>query len=181
MSRDVRVKDHLDGTWKMLEKCTSSSWVGRVFLEFLARHLLGHRMEWKVVELVACLRWCLTLLWRLFQVRDCIALSREILFPLSAAVRALPASSFPVRMNDRSLEAEALVIERDHRSSGDLPTFMLSVPSFSIRGGECVTLLGENGTGKSSFSRVLSGLLKERSGRVLFDGKEVSWRERRHI
>ena len=96
------------------------------------------------------------------------------------ACEPLPASSFPVRMNDRSLEAEALVIERDHRSSGDLPSFMLSVPSFSIRGGECVTLLGENGTGKSSFSRVLSGLLKERSGRVLFDGKEVSWRERRH-
>ena len=94
---------------------------------------------------------------------------------------APPASvSFVPHINEHSLEAEDLVIVRDHRSSGELPSFILNVPSFSISGGECVTLLGENGTGKSSLSRVLSGLLKERSGRVAIDGRDVPEKVRRH-
>ena len=76
------------------------------------------------------------------------------------------------------LKAENIEIERIHRSSGS--SFGLAVPSFEMSEGECITLLGDNGSGKSSFSRVLSGLLKEKSGRVLIDGKELSQKERRH-
>jgi energy-coupling factor transport system ATP-binding protein len=42
--------------------------------------------------------------------------------------------------------------------------------SFTITGGEFVTLLGENGAGKSTLCRLCNGLLKPRSGRVLLAG-----------
>ena len=76
------------------------------------------------------------------------------------------------------LRAEDLSIERMHRSAGS--TFTLSVPDFELCEGECVTLLGDNGSGKSSLARVLSGLLKEKSGSVSIDGKALTVRERRH-
>lgn len=76
------------------------------------------------------------------------------------------------------LRAADLSIERMHRSAGS--TFTLSVPDFELCEGECVTLLGDNGSGKSSLARVLSGLLKEKSGSVSIDGKALTVRERRH-
>ena len=78
-----------------------------------------------------------------------------------------------------TLSVENLLIERSHRSAGDLKAFELSVESFSLRAGECVTLLGDNGSGKSSFSRVLAGLLKEKSGSIMLDGIPLSQKERR--
>jgi branched-chain amino acid transport system ATP-binding protein len=40
--------------------------------------------------------------------------------------------------------------------------------------GECVTVLGANGAGKSSSLRALSGLLRPAGGRILFDGVPVT-------
>lgn len=77
------------------------------------------------------------------------------------------------------LRVENVVIEREHRSSGDLTSFELSVPWFELKEGECVTLLGDNGSGKSSFSRMMSGLLKEKTGTVSINGKALSQKERR--
>ena len=45
--------------------------------------------------------------------------------------------------------------------------------SFEIREGEIVSLIGANGAGKTSTMRAISGLVKARSGSILFDGKEV--------
>ncbi|MGH7324821.1 MAG: ABC transporter ATP-binding protein [Candidatus Rokuibacteriota bacterium] len=42
--------------------------------------------------------------------------------------------------------------------------------SFSVQDGEIVTLLGGNGAGKSTTLKTLSGLLRPRRGRILFDG-----------
>src|SRR6201982_737123 len=40
--------------------------------------------------------------------------------------------------------------------------------------GEIVALLGSNGAGKSTTLRTISGLMKPRAGRVLFDGRDIS-------
>src|ERR1019366_7330702 len=46
--------------------------------------------------------------------------------------------------------------------------------SFHIDEGEIVALLGANGAGKSTTLRVISGLLKPRSGTVRFLGQTIS-------
>ncbi len=45
--------------------------------------------------------------------------------------------------------------------------------SFEIREGEIVSLIGSNGAGKTSTMRAISGLVKARSGSILFNGEEV--------
>ena len=42
--------------------------------------------------------------------------------------------------------------------------------SLSIEEGECVCIIGESGSGKSTFGRVVAGLLEPNSGRVRLDG-----------
>jgi branched-chain amino acid transport system ATP-binding protein len=42
-----------------------------------------------------------------------------------------------------------------------------------VREGELVCLLGANGAGKSSTLRAISGLLRARGGRIVFDGREI--------
>jgi len=44
---------------------------------------------------------------------------------------------------------------------------------FSIPKGKIVTLIGANGAGKSSTLRAISGLIKNTSGSILFNGKEI--------
>ncbi len=45
---------------------------------------------------------------------------------------------------------------------------------FALADGECVSLLGANGAGKSSTLKALSGLMRPASGVVHFDGKPVT-------
>lgn len=45
--------------------------------------------------------------------------------------------------------------------------------SISVEEGEIVTLIGANGAGKSTTLRTISGLLKPRTGKILFEGKEI--------
>jgi branched-chain amino acid transport system ATP-binding protein len=46
--------------------------------------------------------------------------------------------------------------------------------SIAIREGEVVTLIGANGAGKSTTLRAISGLVPPRSGRVTFDGEDIT-------
>jgi branched-chain amino acid transport system ATP-binding protein len=46
--------------------------------------------------------------------------------------------------------------------------------SLTVRPGEVVTLLGANGAGKSTTLRAITGLLSPKSGRILFDGAEIT-------
>ena len=46
--------------------------------------------------------------------------------------------------------------------------------SLSVNEGEVVALLGRNGMGKSTTMKTIMGLLKPRSGKVLFDGRDVT-------
>lgn len=46
--------------------------------------------------------------------------------------------------------------------------------SLSVKAGSIVTLIGANGAGKSTTLRAISGLVKPRSGEILFNGKNLS-------
>ncbi|WP_366552828.1 ABC transporter ATP-binding protein [Aquibaculum sediminis] len=46
--------------------------------------------------------------------------------------------------------------------------------SLHVDQGELVGLVGGNGSGKSTVLRAISGMIRPRSGRILFDGEEVS-------
>jgi branched-chain amino acid transport system ATP-binding protein len=54
------------------------------------------------------------------------------------------------------------------------PIQVLFGPSIDVCRGERVVLLGTNGAGKSTLLRVISGLLPATSGRVLFDGEDIT-------
>jgi len=45
---------------------------------------------------------------------------------------------------------------------------------FEVRASEVVALLGGNGAGKTTCLRVISGLLRPRSGRVRFEGRDIT-------
>lgn len=47
--------------------------------------------------------------------------------------------------------------------------------SFDVRPGECHCLLGDNGAGKSTFIKTMSGVHKPTSGEILFEGKPMSF------
>ncbi len=46
---------------------------------------------------------------------------------------------------------------------------------FELRNGEHVAIMGDNGAGKSTFVRQITGVEQRSSGKVWFDGKEVSF------
>lgn len=50
----------------------------------------------------------------------------------------------------------------------------LNKVSFGIRRGEVHALVGENGAGKTTLINILSGALRQDSGRILWRGKEIS-------
>ncbi len=45
--------------------------------------------------------------------------------------------------------------------------------SLHIQPGEIVTIVGSNGTGKSTLARVISGLVKPTAGEIIFDGQRI--------
>ena len=45
--------------------------------------------------------------------------------------------------------------------------------SFRVGRGEVVSLIGSNGAGKSTILRTIAGLLRPRSGKILFDGEPI--------
>ena len=55
------------------------------------------------------------------------------------------------------------------------PVIALNGVSFDIRPGECHCLLGDNGAGKSTFIKTMSGVHRPTSGRILFEGREMSF------
>src|SRR5215212_160828 len=50
---------------------------------------------------------------------------------------------------------------------------VLKQVSLQVNDGELVTLIGSNGAGKSTTLRAISGLLRPRSGRILYDSKPI--------
>ena len=50
----------------------------------------------------------------------------------------------------------------------------LSGVSFSVFPGECHCLLGDNGAGKSTFIKTMSGVHKPSAGEILFEGRPLN-------
>lgn len=66
------------------------------------------------------------------------------------------------------------VLRADHLTLGhEGSDFHAEIDGLEVKGGEVVALLGENGSGKSSFARVACGLDAPLSGRVCFDGRPM--------
>jgi iron complex transport system ATP-binding protein len=53
--------------------------------------------------------------------------------------------------------------------------------SLTVGEGACVGVIGPNGSGKSTLMRVLSGVLNPRSGRVVFQGKDMAELSRKDV
>lgn len=52
--------------------------------------------------------------------------------------------------------------------------YVLKNINLHINKGECIAIVGENGSGKTTFTKVLMGLLEVSSGKVLYDGKNIN-------
>jgi branched-chain amino acid transport system ATP-binding protein len=64
-----------------------------------------------------------------------------------------------------------LAIENLHAGYG--PIEVLKGISLNVEPGEIVTIIGANGAGKTSTLMCISGLIKARSGRIVFDKREI--------
>ena len=53
--------------------------------------------------------------------------------------------------------------------------------SFEAHAGDVIGILGHNGAGKTTILSILTGLLKQRYGKVSFDGKKLTPRQRRSL
>ena len=69
--------------------------------------------------------------------------------------------------------AELLVVDRLRKSFPGV--LAVADVSFALHRGEILALIGENGAGKSTLSQVLGGALRPDSGRIVLEGKEVSF------
>lgn len=65
-----------------------------------------------------------------------------------------------------------LTVENIHAGYG--PIEALKGVSLTVRQGEIVTMIGANGAGKSSTLMCISGIHRLRSGRIRFDGQDVT-------
>ena len=50
--------------------------------------------------------------------------------------------------------------------------------NLKIESGEVLGIIGENGSGKSTLLNTISGLIKEISGEILFNGKKLNRRDK---
>jgi len=64
-----------------------------------------------------------------------------------------------------------------YSDDNDNTSFTFNLPDFSIYKEEILLVVGGNGSGKTTFINILTGLFKPQSGRVFIDEKELSWRE----
>jgi branched-chain amino acid transport system ATP-binding protein len=71
--------------------------------------------------------------------------------------------------------ADGAVLATEHLVAGYVPEVdILNGVSIEVRKGEIITVIGPNGAGKSTLIKTIFGLLKPRSGRVLFQGEDIT-------
>jgi branched-chain amino acid transport system ATP-binding protein len=67
-----------------------------------------------------------------------------------------------------------MTLEVDNVTAGYGPITVLREVSMQVGSGEVLGVLGRNGMGKSTLIRCLCGLIRPDSGRILFDGRDVT-------
>lgn len=72
------------------------------------------------------------------------------------------------------MSAAGALLELDDVDASYGPFRALFHVSFSVGEGQAVALLGANGSGKTTVARVVSGLVRPTSGRLIFGGKDVT-------
>ena len=53
--------------------------------------------------------------------------------------------------------------------------------SLDVPEGKIITLIGANGAGKSSTLRAISGLVRPKSGKIVFNGEDITSKDPTHI
>jgi peptide/nickel transport system ATP-binding protein len=71
------------------------------------------------------------------------------------------------------LEVSALSVHYP-RGRGQAPLVALSDVDLSIAAGETVSVVGESGSGKSTLGRAVLGTVTAASGRIIFDGEDIT-------
>ena len=56
----------------------------------------------------------------------------------------------------------------------DQTSYTLNDVSFHVKRGECLSIVGHNGSGKSTTARLIGGLLVADSGQIIVDGQELT-------
>jgi len=72
------------------------------------------------------------------------------------------------------LDANGFLLKADGIRAGYGKLEILHGVSLEVRSREIVSVIGPNGAGKSTAFKTIVGLLHPRSGRVLFDGKDIT-------
>ena len=74
----------------------------------------------------------------------------------------------------------AAILEMDQVVAGYGKMMVLKGTSFKVARGAITTIIGPNGAGKSTVFKAVFGLIGVQSGRILFDGREITgWNQRR--
>ena len=80
------------------------------------------------------------------------------------------------------------IIEVQHlkyKYDNHVDDYILKDVTFHVKQGEWLSIVGHNGSGKSTTIRLIDGLLEAESGEIIIDGDELTlenvWEERRHI
>jgi energy-coupling factor transport system ATP-binding protein len=80
------------------------------------------------------------------------------------------------------------IIEVQHlkyKYDNHVDDYILKDVTFHVKRGEWLSIVGHNGSGKSTTIRLIDGLLEAESGEIIIDGDELTlenvWEKRRHI
>ena len=96
--------------------------------------------------------------------------------------RAAPISlKIPLNNMENIIEVKNLSYRYDHNSED----YILKDVSFHVKQGEWLSIVGHNGSGKSTTVRLIDGLLEAESGDILISGDKLTvdnvWEKRRQI
>jgi branched-chain amino acid transport system ATP-binding protein len=90
-------------------------------------------------------------------------------------LRANPPQSRIIQSSWKLILGAQIMLVLENVVAGYIPGVdILQGVSLHVDKGEMICLVGPNGAGKSTVMRTISGLLRPKSGRVVFDGKEIN-------